>query len=45
MEDESGNQADSCWGFYGRDFCEIEAKAALEYIEKNISQQKEIQYG
>lgn len=29
IEDPEGNFVDSCWGFYGREYCETEAKAAL----------------
>lgn len=28
---------DSCWGFYGRDYCETEAKVCLEYWEKKAA--------
>lgn len=35
IEDDEGNHLDSCWGFYGHDFCEQEAKSALEYCERN----------
>ncbi len=31
IEDDSGYQYDSCWGFYGYDYCEKEAQAALEW--------------
>lgn len=29
IEDSDGTHVDSCWGFYGRDHCETEARAAL----------------
>jgi hypothetical protein len=29
IEDDTGNHVDSCWGFFGRDYCEQEAKATL----------------
>lgn len=29
IEDPEGNCIDSCWGFYGREYCETAAKAAL----------------
>lgn len=31
IEDEEGETIDSCWGFYGYDDCEAQAKAQLEY--------------
>jgi len=30
IEDDEGNHVDSCWGFYGRAYCEQEAKSAME---------------
>lgn len=30
VEDADGEQLDACWGFFGRDCCEQEAKAAAE---------------
>ena len=30
IEDESGNEIDSLWGMYGREWCETEAKHAIE---------------
>lgn len=30
IEDENGNHVDSCWGFYGREYAEQEAKSALQ---------------
>lgn len=33
VEDDDGNQLDSCWGFYGHDYCEKEGQAALEYAK------------
>lgn len=35
IEDDDGNHLDSCWGFYGQDFCEQEAQSALEHCQKN----------
>jgi hypothetical protein len=32
IEDEDGEQLDSCWGFYGRDDAEAEAHAAMEHV-------------
>lgn len=34
IEDDDGEHLDSCWGFYGREFCEKEAQDALEYLEQ-----------
>jgi hypothetical protein len=33
IEDEAGNDLDSCWGFYGLEHAEQEAKEALDYCE------------
>lgn len=35
VEDDDGNHLDSCWGFYGSDYCEQEAKQALAHCEKH----------
>lgn len=35
VQDDEGNEYDSCWGFYGQEFCEAEAKAAMEAEIKN----------
>jgi len=34
IEDKEGNVLDSCWGFYGYQYCEIEAKSSAEYFAK-----------
>ena len=34
IEDEEGNELDSCWGFIGRDFVEESAKEALEALKE-----------
>lgn len=34
IEDEEGNHLDSCWGFYGEDYCRQEAEAAVKYYEQ-----------
>lgn len=31
IEDDDGNHIDSCWGFYGREYCEKEGQTALAY--------------
>jgi hypothetical protein len=36
IEDETGEQVDSCWGFYGREYCEQETKAALKHASEAI---------
>lgn len=33
IEDENGEHVDSCWGFYGREYCEQEAKSMAEWLE------------
>ena len=38
IEDEAGHTLDSCWGFYGKDYCEQEAKDALEYQKKQAKE-------
>lgn len=39
IEDEKGDHIDSCWGLYGREYCEQEANNALEYYKKTNPQQ------
>jgi len=34
IEDDDGEEIESCWGFYGREYCEEEAKSTLEFLEK-----------
>lgn len=34
IEDDNGEHLDSCWGFYGREFCEEQAKEAMECLSK-----------
>lgn len=34
IEDEDGEQVDSCWGFYGEDDCREEGERALARLEK-----------
>lgn len=34
IEDEDGKVVDSCYGFYGREYCEEEARAMLEYYQE-----------
>jgi hypothetical protein len=35
IEDDNGTHIDSCWGFYGREYCEQEAQSALKYCEEH----------
>ena len=37
IEDENGAFVDSCWGFFGYDYCVASAKEAAEYAAKNSS--------
>lgn len=34
IEDDEGNEVDSCWGFYGREYAETEAKQMLADAER-----------
>ena len=34
IEDENGEHIDSCWGFYGRKYCEEQANEALQGAQK-----------
>jgi len=34
VEDAEGNHLDSCWGFYGLDYCRQEGKASAEHWRK-----------
>jgi len=35
VEDDEGNHLESCWGFYGREYCEQEGRSLLEHCEAN----------
>ncbi len=35
IEDDDGNHLDSCWGFYGREYCEREGAQALKYAKEH----------
>lgn len=37
IEDDDGKHLDSCWGFYGRTYCEEEAQSALKSLEANAA--------
>lgn len=34
IEGDDGEHIDSCWGFFGRDYCEQEAQEAVKFLEK-----------
>lgn len=34
IEDDDGEELDSCWGFFGREYCEEEAQSVLEHLQK-----------
>lgn len=36
IEDEEGNHLDSCWGFYGIEYCKEQATEAAQSIAKNL---------
>lgn len=38
VEDKSGEHLDSCWGFYGFDYCKQEAESAAEYQAKTLTE-------
>jgi len=39
IEDENGNHVDSCWGFYGREYCEKEGNSALQLAQKKADKE------
>ena len=44
IEDEDGEHVDSCWGFYGEDYCQEEGEAALKReIEWRKEQEQRIE--
>lgn len=44
VEDESGEHLDSCWGFYGEEYCRQEGEDALKWWETHIKEENELQY-
>jgi hypothetical protein len=38
IKDKDGETIDSCWGFYGHDYCETEGKSMLAYLDKKDAQ-------
>lgn len=37
---EKGDETDSCWGFYGREYCMEEAKSVVDYQVKQENKKK-----
>ena len=35
ISDEDGDEVDSCWGCYGRDYCEQEAQATIRHLSES----------
>ena len=42
LEDESGEHLDSCWGFYGFDYCMAEAKSIADHFAKEMAEEAAI---
>jgi len=40
IEDDNGEEIESCWGFFGYDNCELEAKDLVSHIEKHREERK-----
>lgn len=40
---EDGEEVESCWGFYGYDYCEQEAKSIIENLEATTPKQLELE--
>lgn len=38
VQDKEGNSLDSCWGFYGIDYCREEALSQAEYSAKTLTE-------
>lgn len=38
VEDENGEHLDSCWGFFGLDYCKEQAREVAEYRNKQITE-------
>ena len=43
VEDEEGEHVDSCWGFYGLDYCREEATGAADYAADEAESQRELE--
>jgi len=37
IEDEDGNDLESCWGFFGYDYCKKEGEEALKAVQKRLA--------
>ena len=37
IEDEEGETVDSCWGFYGEDYCRNEGQSVLESLQRKAA--------
>lgn len=44
IENESGDILDSCYGFYGEEYCRQEGEASLKWWEREIAEENELQY-
>jgi len=42
IENEEYDIYNSCWGFFGRDYCESEAKSSLEYEQKQLNEKLKV---
>lgn len=42
VESDESDNLDSCWGFYGLDYCETEAKAIVDYYDSKIPKQLDL---
>lgn len=42
IKDEDGEEVDSCWGYYGRDYCEQEAESTIAAREAREPKQFEL---
>jgi hypothetical protein len=41
-DDETDEELDSCWGFYGYEFCKEEAKSMIEFYEKRDAENEKL---
>lgn len=41
IEDEDGNDLESCWGFFGYDYCKQEGEGALKAVQKRLDKEAE----
>lgn len=40
IEDKEGEELDSCWGFYGEEYCLEEAKSIADWHANDIAEKK-----